>query len=134
MQENKDLAVDLVPNFFSFIQPEDADWLPRYTRFNKPGNYHNGGIWPFISGFYIVALVATKEFELAEKQLLALTNLVKNGRDKGLAFGFNEWYKAQTGEPMGQDWQTWSASNYLYAAACVQEKCTPFFNDIQSGN
>lgn len=134
MNKNKDLILDLAPNLFPFIQPEDADWLPRYTRFNKPGNYHNGGIWPFISGFYIAALVATKEFELAEKQLLALTNLVKKGRDKGLAFGFNEWYKAQTGEPMGQDWQTWSASNYLYAAACVQEKCTPFFNDIQAGN
>src|SRR5690606_4518868 len=120
MQKSKDLAIDVTPNFFPFIQPEDADWLPRYLEYNNPGDYHNGGIWPFISGFYIAALVAAKEFDLAEKKLLALTNLIKNGINEKLEFSFNEWYKAQTGKPMGQDWQTWSASNYLYAVACVQ--------------
>lgn len=131
MNFTKNLVLDLTPNFFPFIQPEDPDWLPRYDEFNRPGDYHNGGIWPFISGFYIAALVAAKEFDLAEKKLLALTKLIKKGRNKLLEFGFNEWYKAQTGEPMGQDWQTWSASNYLYAAACVQERSTPFFDTIR---
>ncbi|HUH29294.1 glycoside hydrolase 100 family protein [Gelidibacter sp.] len=131
MDRKKDLVLDLTPNFFPFIQPEDADWLPRYYDFNRPGDYHNGGIWPFISGFYIAALIAAKEYDLAEKKLLALTNLIKKGRNKTLEFSFNEWYKAQTGEPMGQDWQTWSASNYLYAATCVQERSTPFFDTIR---
>jgi len=131
MNRTKNLALDLTPNFFPFILPEDPDWLPRYDEFNRPGDYHNGGIWPFISGFYIAALVAAREFDLAEKKLLALTKLIKKGRNKLLEFGFNEWYKAQTGEPMGQDWQTWSASNYLYAAACVQERSTPFFDTIR---
>ncbi|MGB3344441.1 MAG: glycoside hydrolase 100 family protein [Aequorivita sp.] len=131
MREKKILAVDLTPNFFPFIQPEDADWLPRYEEFNKPGDYHNGGIWPFISGFYIAALVAAKLYGEAEKELLALTQLIKKSRNKELKFGFNEWYKAQTGKPMGQDWQTWSASNYLYAARCVREKRTPFFDSLQ---
>lgn len=131
MHKTNDLKLDLTPNFFPFIQPQDVDWLPRYSDFNKPGDYHNGGIWPFISGFYIAALVAAKEFDLAEKKLLALTKLIKKGRDEKLEFCFNEWYKAQTGNPMGQDWQTWSASNYLYAATCVQQRCTPFFEDIR---
>ena len=131
MDRTKDLLVDVTPNFFPFIQPEDPDWLPRYYDFNKPGEYHNGGIWPFISGFYIAALIAAKEFDLAERKLLALTKLIKKGRDKDLQFCFNEWYKSQTGEPMGQDWQTWSASNYLYAATCVQEGSTPFFDEIR---
>ena len=131
MTENKDLALNIAPNFFPFIQTEDIDWIPRYSDFNNPGDYHNGGIWPFISGFYIAALVAINEFDLAEKKLLELTKLIKKGHDKNLEFGFNEWYKAQTGEPMGQDWQTWSASNYLYAANCVQERRTPFFEAIR---
>lgn len=131
MQQNKDLAHGLTPNFFPFIQPEDADWKPRYREFNKPGDYHNGGIWPFISGLYIAALVAVKEFELAEKKLLELTHLIQKGVRKELEFNFNEWYKAQTGAPMGQDWQTWSASNYLYAATCVQERSTPFFDVLR---
>lgn len=131
MQKNKDLAVALAPNFFPFIQPEDADWLPRYARFNNPGDYHNGGIWPFISGFYIAALVAVKEFDLAEKNLLSLTKIVKKAQNKALDFGFNEWYKAQNGKPMGQDWQTWSAANYLYATTCVQKRSSLFFEDMQ---
>ncbi len=131
MRKNKVLAVDLTPNLFPFIEPDDADWWPRYSKFNLPGDYHNGGIWPFISGFYIAALVAAKKYDLAEKKLLALTKLIKTARNKELEFGFNEWYKAQDGKPMGQDWQTWSASNYLYATRCVTEKRTPFFDDIR---
>jgi hypothetical protein len=32
---------------------------------------------------------------------------------------------------MGENWQTWSAAMYLYAAKCVEEKRTPFFDEIQ---
>lgn len=131
MRKDKVLAVNLTPNFFPFIQPEDPDWLPRYAEFNNPGDYHNGGIWPFISGFYIAALVAAKEYDRAEKELLELTKLIKIPRNTELEFGFNEWYKAQNGKPMGQDWQTWSASNYLYAATCVQERSTLFFENTK---
>ena len=51
--------------------------------------------------------------------------------NKSLDFGFNEWLKAQDGKPKGQDWQTWSAALYLYAAKCVEEKNTPFFDEIR---
>jgi hypothetical protein len=131
MKKRGELAVDLPPNFFPFIKPEDSDWLPRYTIYNKPGDYHNGGIWPFICGFYVAALVAAKKFRLAEEKLIALTALSKESTNKELSFGFNEWIKAQTGKPMGQDWQTWSAAMYLYAATCVQEKHTPFFDEVR---
>jgi len=131
MKRKGDLALDLPPNFFSFIQPADPDWLPRYELFNKPGEYHNGGIWPFIAGFYVAALVAAKRFSLAEEKLVALTQCVRKSNDKNLPFGFNEWIKSQDGEPMGQDWQTWSAALYLYAAACVEKKKTPFFDEMR---
>ncbi len=131
MQKNNELSVDLPPNFFPFIYRDDADWRPRYADFNQPGDYHNGGIWPFVLGFYIAALVAVKQYDLAEKKLLALTKLIKTAKNKEHEFGFNEWYKAQDGKPMGQDWQTWSASNYLYATRCVAEKRTPFFDAIR---
>lgn len=127
----KELSVDLPPNFFPFIKPGDEDWLPRYSEFNQPGDYHNGGIWPFISGLYVAALVAAKKYDLAEKKLLELTKLITKARNKKLEYGFNEWYKAQDGKPMGQDWQTWSASNYLYAARCVAERRTPFFDGLR---
>jgi len=132
MKRSGDLAVDLPPNFFPFIKPEDPDWLPRYSLFNKPGEYHNGGIWPFIEGFYVAALVATKRFSLAEEKLVELTRCIRKSHDQNLPFGFNEWIKSQDGEPMGQDWQTWSAALYLYAVSCVEQKRTPFFDEIRT--
>jgi hypothetical protein len=48
-----------------------------------------------------------------------------------IKYGFNEWFKAQDGIAMGQDWQTWSASLYLYAVKCVEERRTPFFDEIR---
>jgi hypothetical protein len=133
MRRRGELAVDLPPNFFPFIQPKDADWRERYASFNLPGDYHNGGIWPFICGLYVAALVAAKRFALAEKKLVVLTQLIKSSGTGTVDFGFNEWIKAQDGKPMGQDWQTWSAALYLYAAKCVEEKSTPFFDEMRRG-
>jgi hypothetical protein len=132
MVKRGELAVDLPPNFFPYIKPEDPDWLPRYELFNNPGEYHNGGIWPFICGFYVAALVAAKKYTLAREKLVALTKCIKSSNSEKVEFGFNEWIKAQDGKPMGQDWQTWSAAMYLYAAKCVEEKNTPFFDEIRS--
>ena len=131
MQDKGELAVNLPPNFFPYIRPENLDWMPRYEQFNNPGEYHNGGVWPFICGFYIAALVAAKRFKLAEEKLLELTALIKLKTNNDLSYGFNEWIKAQDGEPKGQDWQTWSAALYLYAAKCVQDKKTPFFDEVR---
>ncbi|MBB6126465.1 glycoside hydrolase 100 family protein [Mucilaginibacter lappiensis] len=131
MQEKGDLAINIPPNFFPFVLPGDADWHPRYESFNMPGNYHNGGIWPFICGFYVAALVAAKRYRLAEQKLMELTKLVRLSQDKALKFGFNEWIKAQDGKVMGVDWQTWSAALYLYAATCVKERKTPFFDEMR---
>lgn len=131
MRKRGDLALDLPPNFFPFVNPGDPDWHPRYAQYNNQGEYHNGGIWPFICGFYVAALVAAKRYSLAEEKLIALTEMMKCSTDKHLTFGFNEWIKAQDGKPMGQNWQTWSAALYLYAAKCVEEKNTPFFDEIR---
>jgi hypothetical protein len=131
MQKNEDLAVDLPPNFFPYVRPDDPDWMPRYQKYNQPGEYHNGGIWPFICGFYIAALVAADKHILAQKKLLSLTKLVQQPRVADVEFGFNEWHRAQDGTPQGQDWQSWSAAMYLYAAECVEQKRTPFFEDIR---
>lgn len=132
MRAKGDLAVDLPPNFFPFVRPADPEWNERYAEFNNPGDYHNGGIWPFVCCFYIAALVAAKKYSLAKEKLDVLTQFVKKARTDKPDFGFNEWIKAQDGKPMGQDWQTWSAALYLYAVKCVEDKNTPFFNEIRT--
>ena len=131
LRNKGELVLDLPPNFFPFIRPEDPDWHKRDEIYNKPGEYHNGGIWPFICGFYVAALVAAKKYSLASEKLIALTHIIKISNSVSLDFGFNEWLKAQDGKAMGQDWQTWSAALYLYAAKCVEVSDTPFFNEMR---
>ncbi len=124
------LALDLPPCFFPFIQPTDPDWHPRYAIYNPPGHYHNGGVWPFVCGFYIAALVSVGNHGLAVAKLEALTRLVKPTHTTlppPGTFGFNEWFRAQDGQPAGEDWQSWSAAMYLYAAACVEEGKALYF-------
>jgi Alkaline and neutral invertase len=118
---------ELPPCLLPFIYPGEEDWRSRYAQFNRPGEYHNGGVWPFVCGFYIAALVKAGRQELAESKLSALAEAVRKGRDPGLSFGFNEWLRAQDGLPIGQDWQTWSAGMYLYACEAVRRGRAPFF-------
>lgn len=126
------LALDVPPCLIPSIQRDHPDWRPRYEQFNRPGEYHNGGVWPFICGFYIAALLAANRPRVAERKLDTLTALVRPARCAKVPFGFNEWFRAQDGVPSGQDWQTWSAAMYLYAAACVESQHTPFFDQVRS--
>jgi hypothetical protein len=124
------LGTELPPCLLPFAVPGDEDWHARMQRFNPPGSYHNGGIWPFIVGFYIAALVSAGRLETAQVKLERLTELIQLSRRPGLAYGFNEWHQAQDGLPRGQDWQTWSAAMYLYAVEAVRSGSPPFFDRL----
>ena len=116
-----ELVGELPPNFFPYITRQDPDWRSRYEIYNRPGEYHNGGVWPFILGFYVAAIVAAGFPQLARRKLAALAEFVRNARNSSLAFGFNEWVRASDGVACGEDWQSWSAAMYLYATACVEQ-------------
>ena len=116
------LEGNLPPVLLPYIEPGDKDWRVRYRDYNQPGEYHNGGIWPFTVGFYVVALIKLGLLEEARRTLGSLAKLVVGSENPDLSFGFNEWYKAQTGEPVGHDWQTWSAATFIYAAECLKNK------------
>ncbi len=79
--------------------------------------------------FTLPALVSAGQTKLAREKLTALSELVQAARSNGLPFGFNEWHRAQDGTAQGQDWQTWSAAMYIFAATCVEENRTAFFSD-----
>jgi glycogen debranching enzyme len=110
------------------IRPGDIDWRDYYLNknLNLPDHYHNGGIWPFIGGFYVAALVKDKRFIEAEQQLEQLARVNKKGKNND--WEFNEWMHGITGEPMGFEHQAWSAAMFLYASACVKKKKVIFFD------
>jgi glycogen debranching enzyme len=121
----------LPPSLFPFLQHGDREYTRRIERLNPPGCYGNGGVWPFVCGFYVAALVAAGKHALAAEKLAALTDLVRQAKTSDLQFGFNEWHQAQNGLPKGNDWQTWSAALYIYAAECVRRGRTPFFDEVR---
>jgi hypothetical protein len=109
------LAAMPVKAIFPVVRPSDPDWRDYYGMLNVPHHYHNGGIWPFIGGFYVAALVKTGQIKKAEAALARLS-------DVNAAGCFNEWHHGETGEPKGVHHQAWSSGMYLYALACVGER------------
>ena len=55
------------------VQPGDPDWRDYYGMLNLPHCYHNGGVWPFIGGFYVSALVKAGRLSQAETALDSLS-------------------------------------------------------------
>ncbi|MBU89998.1 hypothetical protein CMO94_00535 [Candidatus Woesearchaeota archaeon] len=103
------------------------DWREYYHHSNRnlPHQYHNGGIWPFLGGFYVAALVKMKEYTEAKKVLTSLALLNKKGKES--SWEFNEWFHGQTAKPIGQVKQAWSAGMYVYAYETVRQKKALFF-------
>lgn len=106
---------------YPVIEPGDPDWR-EYMRkgdLNLPHQYHNGGIWPFIGGWLILALVQAGRLAEAQQQLAALAELNALGRTS--SWEFNEWFHGSTGQPLGKPHQAWSAALYCLAYHSVQD-------------
>lgn len=103
------------------IYPGNKDWREYYrnNNLNMPEQYHNGGIWPFVGGFYVAALVKAGRMEEARRQLEKLAKVNRLGVEE--EWEFNEWCHGRTGRPMGYPHQAWSAGMYLFAYHCVQQ-------------
>lgn len=107
--------------FYPPIYPGERDWRDYYRsrNLNLPHQYHNGGIWPFLGGFYVAALVKAGHVDLAEQQLALLAEANRLGR-RG-PWEFNEWIHGLSGRPMGYPLQAWSAGLFIYAAEVMRE-------------
>ena len=104
-----------VANVYPVVSPGDPDWKPYYTvnLLNLPNHYHNGGIWPFVGGFWVkfVNKLGFRDIAIAELHKLALIN--KEGINE--EWEFTEWAHGTTGKPMGKAYQAWSAAQYISA-------------------
>lgn len=104
-----------VSNVYPVVSPGDPDWRPYYTvnLLNLPNHYHNGGIWPFVGGYWVkfVNKLGFKDMAISELYKLALIN--KEGINE--EWEFTEWAHGITGKPMGKAYQAWSAAQYISA-------------------
>ncbi len=117
--------------FYPPIYPGDRDWRDYYRsrNLNLPHQYHNGGIWPFLGGFYVAALVKAGDLTGATEALELLAKSVQLGETP---WGFNEWLHGLSGRPMGYPLQAWSAGMFLYAHHALDANRPAFFEALSS--
>jgi glycogen debranching enzyme len=99
-------------------------WRPYMARHrqNLVFQYHNGGIWPMVGGFWVAALVSSGRKRQAAAELVKLAHAcaVKN-------WSFTEWLHGRTLMPRGMPGQSWNAAAYLMAERAVIDGLDPFF-------
>ncbi len=88
---------------------------------NLEHQYHNGGIWPMVGGFWVMTLSALGRRADARQALLRLAQLVSRE-----AWSFREWFHGTSLEPHGMTGQSWSAAGFLLAQAAVERDVFPF--------
>ena len=94
------------------IAERDRLWRPYMSRHrqNFAWQYHNGGVWPFVGGFWVSALAGAGERAKARRELakLARTNALDD-------WAFHEWLHGRTLAPGGMRGQSWNAAAFLIA-------------------
>jgi hypothetical protein len=92
-------------------------WRPYMSRHeqNFAWQYHNGGIWPMVGGFWVLALARHGLMEQARRDLVKLARACElNG------WQFNEWLHGRTLVPSGMPGQSWNAAAFLMAEHAVR--------------
>lgn len=99
------------------IGENDRLWRAYMARHdqNFAWQYHNGGIWPMVGGFWICALVHAGRHDVAQAELLKLADCAALGN-----WQFNEWLHGRSVELRGMPGQSWNAAAFLMAEHAVQ--------------
>nr|WP_255700821.1 glycoside hydrolase 100 family protein [Flavobacterium sp. AS60] len=100
----------LLPAFWKPIFENDEHWNLlknncKYEFRNYPFEFHNGGSWPMVNGFFGLALIAKSETKKAEIILDKIN--AANGMN---AFSFYENFNTKTSAPNGVAFCSWSAA------------------------
>jgi glycogen debranching enzyme len=105
------------------IKQGSALWRPYMARHrqNYAWQYHNGGIWPMVGGFWVAALAAAGRAEQAKDELVKLARAcaVQN-------WSFTEWLHGKTLAPRGMPGQSWNAAAFLMAEYAVSAGASVF--------
>jgi glycogen debranching enzyme len=106
------------------IRRRSALWRPYMARHrqNEVWQYHNGGIWPMVGGFWVVALAAAGRLPQARLELegMARACALRN-------WAFTEWLHGTKGTPRGMRGQSWNAAAFLMAERAMAEKRNVLF-------
>jgi GH15 family glucan-1,4-alpha-glucosidase len=107
------LPLQLLPAFWKPIQESDDDWKLlvnncKYEFRNFPYEFHNGGTWQMVNGFYGMSLVQQNHLEKAQEVLQGIQQL--NAKED---YGFYENFNTKTQQAIGVPQCAWSAAGEI---------------------
>jgi hypothetical protein len=119
-----EIGMTLLPAFWPVIKPVDDDWADlkmtfSYSFKNSPYEYHNGGLWPMITGFYVADLARRKQHGLARSYLRGIHEANALPKD-GEPWSFPEFVHGRNHTAGGVRCQGWSAAGAIIGAAGVE--------------
>jgi GH15 family glucan-1,4-alpha-glucosidase len=105
-----EMPLQLLPAFWPPIKESDLDWNLlknncKYEFRNYPNEFHNGGSWSMVNGFYGLALLAKAK----NSEALQLLNAI-NEANAVEDFSFYENFNSETKVPNGVPFCAWSAA------------------------
>jgi len=111
--------LSLLPAFHPVIEPVDRDWeslqvMFSYSFKNNPYEFHNGGLWPMITGFYVTDLFARGHTVKARQYLDGIHQANALEMD-GAPWAFPEYVHGRKFTAGGNRCQGWSAAAAVMA-------------------
>jgi len=98
------------------IRHKSSLWRPYMARHrqNQVWQYHNGGIWPMVGGFWVAALAGAGRARQAQQGLVGMARACEVSN-----WAFTEWLHGRTLAPRGMPGQSWNAAAFLMAEHAV---------------
>lgn len=123
----------LLPAFSPVIHPVDRDWAElqmsfSYTFKNQPYEFHNAGLWPMVTGFYVVDLAARGEEAAARRYLEGIHRANALEMD-GEPWSFPEYVHGRKFTAGGTRHQGWSAAAAIIGHHALEGK--PLLREIE---
>ena len=126
----KAIGSALLPAFWPVIEPGDTGWAELQSNHlyghmkNQPYHYHNGGLWPVLTGLYVVGLLRENERERA-LHVLKEINAANMRGSKNTQWEFSEYLHGQTLAPLGTKHMAWSAAASVLASQALWHGISP---------
>ncbi len=118
--------IKLLPAFYPVIKPVDKDWEDLQITFsysfkNRPYEFHNGGLWPMVTGFYVADLALRGETEKAERYLAGIHGANAMSMDDQ-PWAFPEYVNGSDFSAGGNRNQCWSSLGCSDGAICPERQ------------
>ena len=105
----------MLPSFWPVVQFEGREMEELKNNFayrfrNKPGEFHNGGLWPVWNGLMCAALKLSGNEDSQKKLRDKMVTIVSKNN-----FEMNECYHVKTGTPCGVHECAWSGAGIIFS-------------------